>query len=81
VEVRVAVEGVGVGVDSPTEMSQDHYLSRVVKLGPVRTLKEMCLLLDLATKEKMATKQVINSRQIILNNSIVPAKVKSQNKN
>ena len=58
VEVAVGVEGMGVGVDSPTKMSQDHYLSRVVKLGPVRTSKEMCLPLDLATKEKMATKQI-----------------------
>ena len=55
VEVAVAMEGVGVGVDSPSEMSQDHYLARVVKLGPVRTLKEMCLPSDLATKEKMVT--------------------------
>jgi hypothetical protein len=40
VEVAVAVEGVGVGVDSPSKiMNQDHYLARVVKLGPVRTLK------------------------------------------
>ena len=44
-EDAVAVEGVGVGVDSPSEMSQDHYLERVVKLGPVKTSKEMCLLL------------------------------------
>jgi hypothetical protein len=36
-------------------MSQDHYLARVMKLGPVRTLKEMCLPSDLATKEKMVT--------------------------
>jgi hypothetical protein len=55
VEDAVAVEGVGVGVDSPSEMSQDHYLARVVKLGPVRTSKEMCLPSDLATKEKMVT--------------------------
>jgi hypothetical protein len=55
VEEAVAVEGVGVGVDSPIEMSQDHYLARVVKLGPVRTSKEMCLPSDLATKEKMVT--------------------------
>ena len=34
VEDAVAVEGVGVGADSPSEMSQDHYLARVVKLGP-----------------------------------------------
>jgi hypothetical protein len=40
VEDAVAVEGVGVGVDSPSEMSQDHYIARVVKLGPVRTSKE-----------------------------------------
>ncbi len=55
VEDVVAVEGVGVGVDSPSEMSQDHYLTRVVKLGPVRTSKEICLPSDLATKEKMVT--------------------------
>jgi hypothetical protein len=30
-EDAVAVEGVVVGVDSPGEMSQDHYLARVVK--------------------------------------------------
>ena len=30
-ENAVAVEGVVVGVDSPGEMSQDHYLARVVK--------------------------------------------------
>ena len=40
VEVAVVVEGVGVGVDSPSKIiNQDHYLARVVKLGPVRTLK------------------------------------------
>ncbi len=51
-EDAVAVEGVDVGVDSPSEMSQDHYLARVVKLGHVRTSKEMCLPSDLATKER-----------------------------
>ncbi len=51
----MAMEGVGVGVDSPSKMSQDHYLARVVKLEPVRTSKEMCLPSDLATKEKMVT--------------------------
>jgi hypothetical protein len=55
VEDAVAVEGVGMGVDSPRKRSQDHYLARVVKLGPVRTSKEMCLPSDLATKEKMVT--------------------------
>ena len=35
VEDAVAVEGVGVGADSPSKMSQDHYLARVVKLGLV----------------------------------------------
>jgi hypothetical protein len=55
VEDTVAVEGVVVGVDSTSKMSQDHYLARVVKLGPVRTSKEMCLPSDLATKEKMVT--------------------------
>jgi hypothetical protein len=54
-DVVAAVEGVGVGVDSPSEMSQEHYLARVVKLGPVRTSKAMYLPLDLATKEKMVT--------------------------
>jgi hypothetical protein len=33
-EDAVAVEGVVVGVDSPGEMSQDHYFARVVKLVP-----------------------------------------------
>ena len=55
VEDAVAVDGVGVGVDSPSKMRQDHYLARLVKLGPVRTLKKMCLPSDLATKEKMVT--------------------------
>ena len=54
-EDAVAVEGVVMGVDSPGEMSQDHYLARVVKMGPVRTSKKMCLPSDLATKEKMVT--------------------------
>ncbi len=31
VEDAVTVEGVVVGVDSPGKMSQDHYLTRVVK--------------------------------------------------
>ena len=52
VEDAVAVEGVGVGADSPSEMSQDHYLARVVKLGPVRTSKEMCLPSDLQQRER-----------------------------
>ena len=34
VEDTVAGEGVGMGVDSPSEMSQDHYLARVVMLVP-----------------------------------------------
>ena len=55
VEDAVAVVEVDVGVDSPSEMSQDHYLARVVKLGHVRTSKGMCLPSDPATKEKMAT--------------------------
>ncbi len=55
VEDAVAMEGVGMGVDFASKMSQDHYLARVVKLGSVRTSKEMCLQLDLATKEKMVT--------------------------
>ena len=52
VEDAVAVEGVGVGVDSPSEMSQDHYLTKVVKLEPVRTSKGMCLPSDLATRKR-----------------------------
>ncbi len=55
VEDAVAVEGVGVGVDSPIKTSQEHYLARVVKLGPARTLKAMYLPSYLATKEKMVT--------------------------
>jgi hypothetical protein len=56
VQDAVAVEGVGVGVDSPSETSQEHYyLARVVKLGPARTSKAMYLPSDLATKEKMVT--------------------------
>ncbi len=55
VEDAVAVEGVGMGVDSPRETSQEHYLPRVVKLGPARTLKIMYLPLDLAKKEKTVT--------------------------
>ena len=51
-EDAVAVVEVDVGVDSPSKMSQHHYLARVVKLGPVRTSKEMCLPSDLATKER-----------------------------
>ncbi len=39
VQVAVVMEGVGVGVDSPSKTSQEHYLARVVKLGPARTLK------------------------------------------
>jgi hypothetical protein len=53
VEDVVAVEGVVVGVDSPGKMSRDHYLARVVKLGPARTLNRMYLPPDLGTKEKM----------------------------
>jgi hypothetical protein len=37
----VVVEGVGVGLGSPNEMNQVHYLLKVVKLGPARTSKEM----------------------------------------
>ena len=33
VEVAVAVEGVDVGEDSPSKMSQDHYLARAVRRG------------------------------------------------
>ena len=51
----MAVEGVGMGVDSPSEISQEHYLARVGKLGLVRTSKVMCLPLALATKEKLVT--------------------------
>ena len=55
VQDAVVVEGVGVGVGSPNEMNQIHYLVKVVKSGPARTLKEMSSPLDLATKEKMVT--------------------------
>jgi hypothetical protein len=51
----VVVEGVGMGVDSPSKMSQEHYLATVVKLGPARTSKGMYLPSNLATKEKMVT--------------------------
>ncbi len=51
----VAVEGVGVGVGSPKEKNQVHYLVKVVKLGPARTSKEMSSPSDLAMKEKMET--------------------------
>jgi hypothetical protein len=54
-EDAVAVEGMGVGVDSPSKTSQEYYLARVVKSGPARTSKAMYLPLDLATKEKMVT--------------------------
>jgi hypothetical protein len=53
VQDAMAVEGVGVGVGSPKEMNQVHYLVKVVKLGPARTSKEMSSPLDLAIKEKM----------------------------
>jgi hypothetical protein len=46
VQDEVAVEGVAVGASSPSKMSQGHYLVKVVKLGPARNLKEMCLLLE-----------------------------------
>ena len=55
VQDTVAVEGVGVGIDSPSKTSQEHYLARVVKLGPARTLKAMYLPSDLATKETMVS--------------------------
>jgi hypothetical protein len=51
----VAVEWVGMGVGSPKEMNQVHYLVKVVKLGPARTSKEMSSPLDLAIKEKIET--------------------------
>ncbi len=37
VEDAMAVEGVVVGVDSTSKMSQDHYLARAVKEVPART--------------------------------------------
>ncbi len=49
----VAVEGVAVGASSPSKMSQGHYLVKVVRLGPVRTKKEMFLPSDLGIKEMM----------------------------
>jgi hypothetical protein len=55
VQDAVAVEGVGMGVDSPSKTSQEHYLARVVKLGPARTSKAMYSPSDLVTKEKMVT--------------------------
>ena len=55
VQDTVAVEGVGVGVGSPKEMNQVHYLVKVVKLGPARTSKEMSSPSDLATRGKMET--------------------------
>ena len=52
----MAVEGVGMGVDSPSEISQEHYLaSKSGEVGLVRTSKVMCLPLALATKEKLVT--------------------------
>ncbi len=53
VQDAVAVEGVAVGASSPSKMSQGHYLVKMMKLGPVRTYKEMILPLDLGTKVKM----------------------------
>ncbi len=51
----VVVEGVDVGVGSPKEINQVHYLVKVVKSGPARTSKEMSSPSDLAIKEKMET--------------------------
>jgi hypothetical protein len=51
----VAVEGVEVGEGSQKEKSQVHYLVKVAKSGPARTLKEMSSPSDLAIKEKMET--------------------------
>jgi hypothetical protein len=64
----VVVEGVDVGVGSPKEKNQVHYLVKVVKLGPARTLKEMSSPSDLAIKEKMETCYVLprRSRHCIL---------------
>ena len=50
-----AVEGVDMGVGSPPQKDQVHYLVKVVKLGPARTSKEMSSPSDLAIKEKMET--------------------------
>ncbi len=55
VQDAVVVEGVDVGVGSPKEMNQVHYLIKVVKLGPARTSKEMSSPSNLAIKEKMET--------------------------
>jgi hypothetical protein len=52
-ENAVAVEDVVMGVDSSGEMSQDNYLTRMVKLGPARTSNRKYLPPDLGTKEKM----------------------------
>jgi hypothetical protein len=51
----VAVEGVDMGVSSPKEMNQLHYLVKVMKLGPARTSKEMSSPSDLTIKGKMET--------------------------
>jgi hypothetical protein len=55
VQDAAAVEGVDVGVGSPKEMNQVHYLVKMVKPGPARSSKEMSSPLDLAIKEKMET--------------------------
>jgi hypothetical protein len=55
VQNAVVVEGVNVGVGSPKEMNQVHYLVKVVKSGPARTSKEMSSPSYLAIKEKMET--------------------------
>jgi hypothetical protein len=53
VQDAVVVEGVDMGVDSPKDMNQVHYLVKVVKSGPARTSMEMSSPSDLAMKEKM----------------------------
>jgi len=52
VEDAAAMEGVGVGVDSPSEMSQDHYLARVVTIGSGNKGKDDDMLRT--SKEKLA---------------------------
>ncbi len=49
----VAVEGVDMGVGSLKEKNQVHYLIKVVKSGPARTLEVISLPSALATRARM----------------------------
>jgi hypothetical protein len=51
VQDTVVVEGMGLGVGSPSKTDQVHYPVKVVRLGPESTSKEMFLPLAV-TKEK-----------------------------